>query len=101
MEPIFNWPPGPQIRESPTNVRVHLKSTRSVENGNNFNARSIFVSSGSNRNVTERNSISFMVQDSYVSRTYVACGIRLDVDADYNIFQDNVIHDLDFAQAGR
>jgi parallel beta-helix repeat protein len=40
-----------------------------------------------------------MTKDAYVTASYDAGGLRLDTGANNNIFQDNIIHDLDFAGA--
>jgi len=79
------------------NVSVNLKSSQAgTENGNTFMARSIHLGGGSHRNVIERNDISSMSEDGYVTTSYNAAGLRLDAGSSYNILQDNVIHDLDF-----
>jgi parallel beta-helix repeat protein len=79
------------------NVSMHLRSSQGRYNGYSFMARSIHLGRGSQRNIIERNSISSMTKDAYVTGSYDACGLRMDTGANNNVFQDNIIHDLDFA----
>ena len=83
------------------NISTNLKSSKDRWNQNWFLARSIFVGNNesgynSRRNIIEENVISHIVKDGYVDTVHEAEGIRLDVNADYNTFRHNVIHDLDY-----
>jgi hypothetical protein len=79
------------------NLSQNLRSSQTgVENGYTFMARSIHLGKGSNRNSVERNKISFMSEESYVTTSYNAAGLRLDAGSSNNILQDNNIHDLDY-----
>lgn len=82
------------------NLSVNLKSSQSLYSGNSFMTRSMHFGGGSNRNLVERNAISLMSKDAYVTTEYTASGLRLDAGSSNNIFQDNIVHDLDFANAG-
>jgi parallel beta-helix repeat protein len=79
------------------NVSVNLRSSQSKDNGYSFMARSIHLGRGSKRNIIGRNTISSMTKDAYVTGPYDAGGLRMDTGANNNVFQDNIIHDLDFA----
>jgi parallel beta-helix repeat protein len=81
------------------NVSINLRGSQGKYNGYSFMARSIHLGGGSKRNIIERNTISSMTKDAYVTASYDAGGLRLDTGANNNVFQDNIIHDLDFAGA--
>jgi hypothetical protein len=83
------------------NVSLNLKSSQAgAENGYQFLARSIHLGGGSNRNIVERNTISSMAKESYVTTGYAVEGLRLDAGSSNNIFQDNTVRDLDFPGRG-
>ena len=81
------------------NVCVNQKGSLGKYQDNDFVARFIHLGGGSSRNIVERNAISSMSKDVYAT-PYRAAGLRLDAGSRNNIFQDNIIHDLDFACAG-
>jgi len=83
------------------NISVNLHGSQAgAENFYQFLARSIFLGVGAARNIVERNMISSMSKESYVTAGYAAGGLRLDAGASNNVFQDNIIHDLDYSGSG-
>jgi parallel beta-helix repeat protein len=83
------------------NISTNVHSSQSgPENDYGFLARSIFLGVGAQRNIVERNIVSSMSsKEPYVTTRYAGAGLKLDAGARNNIFQDNVVHDLEDAGA--
>lgn len=83
------------------NTMTRLRGSMASDNGGAFLARAIHIGGGSKLNRIERNNIYNFTKDPSVNTYFAACGVRLDSGGTDNIVIDNVIHDLDYADAGR
>jgi hypothetical protein len=86
------------------NTSMYLKSSQDRWNNNWFVTRSIFIGAdignAAKRNVIERNTISNIVKDAYVTTMHEGSGIRFDIEASFNIVRQNIIYSINMGQIG-
>jgi hypothetical protein len=78
-----------------------LSSQFGPSNGNLFSARFLMqLGGGSNNNEVKRNRMGLSERDSYASSSWSPSAIKLDAGSSGNLFEDNVVYDVNVADAG-